>query len=215
MSSSLETVPRRRRGRPKAEELEGLEARLIQVGSRIFFKKGYGATTMSEVAKAAHASKTTLYARFPSKADLFRAIVADQVASWDTGLHHTPIEHAATLEQILLAYGDILLRAGMTADFIQLHRLMQSESGRFPELGAIADARFRRGVDFLTSQIRLFAERDNMPCGNAAGAAEIFLMTVMGWVSVKVVGNLAVSPEDRKARLADMVSAFLNGRSAW
>ena len=60
--------PRRPRGRPKTEDLAALEARLILVGRQLFYRHGYGATAMSAVAEAARVSKTTLYARFPSKA---------------------------------------------------------------------------------------------------------------------------------------------------
>jgi AcrR family transcriptional regulator len=59
--------PRRPRGRPKTDDL-ALKARPLLVGRQLFFRHGYGATTMSAVAQAARASKTTLYARFPSKA---------------------------------------------------------------------------------------------------------------------------------------------------
>lgn len=208
--------PRRPRGRPKAEDLAGLEARLILVGRQLFFRDGYGATTMSEVASAARVSKTTLYSRFPSKAALFRAIVADQIAKWDeAGLHHTPMPDFATLEQTLMTYGDILLRAGMTADFVQINRLLHSESGRFPELAEIADARIQLGIDYLAGQIRSFAEREGAPCRDPEAAAELFLMMIVGWSSVVVIGNRTVSPAARKAWLAHTVRTFIGGRSSW
>lgn len=207
--------PRRPRGRPKAEDLAGLEARLIQVGRELFFRDGYGATSMSEVARLARASKTTLYARFPSKAALLMAIVAEQVDSWDTGAHHTPIEGCATLEEVLLAYGDILMRAAMSRDFVQLNRLLYAESGRFPELAEIADARFRRGLAYVESQIRIFAEREATPCRDPAAAAELFLLIVQGWASTVALGDRPVEPAARQAWLQRMVRSFLGGRSAW
>ncbi len=206
---------RRPRGRPKAQDLAALEARLVVVARQLFFTNGYGATTMSAVASVARVSKTTLYARFASKAALFRAIVAEQIESWDTGLHHTPMEHCDTLEETLQAYGDVALRAGMTADFIQLNRLIYSESERFPELGEIADARFRLGAQYLAGHIRAFAERDDTPCRDPDAAAELFLMTLVGWSSVMVVGNRVVQPDERKIWLHNTVRTFLAGRSNW
>jgi len=216
MSSRTEAQPRRSRGRPKLEDLAALEAVLLSVSSQIFFKKGYGATTMSEVAQAAHMSKTTLYSRFPSKADLFRAIVAEQVACWGSGRYHTPVDHSqSSLEDILYAYGNVVLRAGMTEDIIQVHRLLYSESGRFPELGEIADARFRLGTQFVADQIERFAQSDNVPCRDAVAAAETFMMTLMGWVSVTVIGNRVVPPHARNTWLRNTVTAFMAGRPAW
>jgi AcrR family transcriptional regulator len=207
--------PRRPRGRPKAKDLAALEGRLVLVARQLFFRHGYGATTMSAVARAARASKTTLYARFPSKAALFRAIVAEQIESWDTGVHHTPIDHCETLEETLLAYGAVVMRAAMTPDFVQLNRLLHSESGRFPELAEIADARFRLGVVFLATEIRRFAERDGAPCRDAEAVGELFLMTLQGWFSVVVVGDRKVRPEARKAWLQNMVRTFIASRSTW
>ncbi|CAN7248161.1 TetR/AcrR family transcriptional regulator [Phenylobacterium sp. LjRoot219] len=207
--------PRRPRGRPKAEDLAGLEARLIQVGRELFFRDGYGATSMSEVARAARASKTTLYSRFPSKAALFRAIVAAQIESWDTGVHHTPIEGCDTLEEVLLVYGDILMRAAMTPEFIQLNRLLYSEAGRFPELAEIAEARVRRGTDYIAGQIRAFAARNGAPCRDPEAAAELFLMTLNGWASAVVLGGRSVGADARRAWLQHMVRSLLDGRSSW
>lgn len=207
--------PRRPRGRPRADDLAALEARLLLVARQLFFRHGYGATTMSAVARAARASKTTLYARFPSKAALFRAIVADQIRSWDTGLHHTPMPDYDTLGETLLFYGDIVLRAGMTADFLQLNRLLYSESGRFPELAEIADARLRMGIDYIADHIRRFAEPEGAPCRDPQAAAEFFLMTLNGWCIAVIVGDRKVSPAARRAWLQNMVRIFIASRSSW
>lgn len=215
MSAPAPVQSRRPRGRPSAEELADLEARLLTVGRETFYARGYGATTMSEIAKAARVSKTTLYIRFADKAALFRKIVAEQVASWDTGHNHMPMEDYPTLADTLRAYGDVVLRAGMTRDFIQMHRLMQSESGRFPELAEVADARFRRGVDYIAGYIRSFADHDAIQCDDAQGAAEMFMMTLMGWTSVAVVGNRIITTEIRREWLDRYLRAFLNGRAAW
>ena len=117
--------PTRPRGRPKVADVACLDAHLLSVGRELFFRHGYGAMTLSELAKIARVSKTTLYSRFPSKADLFRAIVMDQIRTWDTGPEHRPSE-STTLLAALREYGDIVLRAGMTAEFIQMNRLLYS-----------------------------------------------------------------------------------------
>ena len=211
----INAQPRRPRGRPKSVDLAGLEARLVQVARELFFRDGYGATTMSDIAEAARTSKRTLYARFPSKAALLRAIVAEQVESWDTGIHHTPIERCETLQQFLLIYGGIVMRAGMSPDFMQLDRILHSESGRFPELAEIAEARARRGVDYLAANIRAYAEREGVPCNDPEGAAEHFLTTLTGRTAIVVVGNRKVQPEEASAWLERVVRRFLGGRYGW
>jgi AcrR family transcriptional regulator len=207
--------PRRPQGRPKSEDLAALEQRLIGVGRQLFFRDGYGATTMSEVASAARVSKTTLYSRFPSKAALFRAIVADQIGKWDdAGIYHTPFDFE-TLEDTLRSYGELLLRAGTMVDFVQINRLLYSESGRFPELAEIAQARIRRGRDYLVDQIRTFAIREAVPCRDPEAAADLFLMSMIGRSSVAILGGGEFAAADRLAWLNNTLRIFLSSRSAW
>lgn len=215
MSSGAKVQPRRRIGRPKAEDLVALEAHLIDIGSQFFYEHGYGTTTMSAIAAAASVSKTTLWSRFPSKADLFRAVVARQIESWDTGENHTPIENSESLEKLLRDYGDIVLRAGATPAFVQLQRLTYSESGRFPELAELAHNRFQRGIDYLANYIRVFAERDAVPCRDAHIAAELYLMMLNGWCSTTVLTDRKVSAADRAGWLDVAVTNFLASRLNW
>lgn len=211
----ISAQPRRPRGRPRTEDLAALEARFRLVARELFFRDGYGATTMSDIAEAARTSKRTLYARFPSKAALLHAIVEEQVESWDTGVHHTPIDGCETLRDFLLAYGAIAMRAGMSRDFLQLDRLLHSESGRFPELAEIAEARFRRGVEYLSQNIRAFAESDGVPCRDPDFAAEHFMTTMMGRTAIIVVADRTVRQAEVMDWLERIVAGFLAGRAGW
>src|SRR3546814_5695128 len=48
-----------------------------------FCTHGYGATSLNQIVRAAGVSKTTLYARFASKNELFRAIMHEQIERID------------------------------------------------------------------------------------------------------------------------------------
>lgn len=215
-SQPLVAVQQRRpRGRPKAEDLAALEARLITVGRQLFFQNGYGATTMSAVANAARVSKTTLYARFPSKPALFRSIATEQISVWNAGIYVTPSGHWRSLEEALLAFGDIILRAAMTVEFRQMSRLIYSEAERFPELAEIARARFKRGADYLSQVIAEFAERENTPCDDPRVPAEVFLFTLATWSHLAVLDDREVELGEYRTWLAKTVRIFLAGRSGW
>lgn len=207
--------PRRPRGRPKASDLAALEARFKLVGRQLFFRDGYGATTMSHIAEAARTSKRTLYSKFPSKSALLSAIVAELVASWDTGDHHTPLEGCKTLRDLLLEYGGLILRAGVSPDLMHLNRVLTSESGRFPELAEIARVRNQRGVDYLAQKIEEFADREGVPCSDPRAAAEFFLMTMTGWSAVATIENRTIKAQERAAWLERAVRIFLASRASW
>src|ERR1700761_5951052 len=63
------------RGRPPAEEVAARAERLLDVATEVFLEKGFKGASVSEIARRAGASKQTLYARYPSKAALFAALV--------------------------------------------------------------------------------------------------------------------------------------------
>ncbi|WP_075289382.1 TetR/AcrR family transcriptional regulator [Pararhizobium arenae] len=65
----------RPRGRPKTVADAEQRDTVIQVAGELFLKRGYGRTMMSEVAAQAGMSLSTIYRLFPSKTDLFAALV--------------------------------------------------------------------------------------------------------------------------------------------
>lgn len=208
-------IPRRPRGRPKLEDLAELEARLIDAGSQVFFREGYGGATMSEVADVARVSKTTLYSRFPSKADLLRGIVETQLDSWSTGPNHQPAPRRETLEATLRAYGKQVLRAGLSYEFRELNRLMHAESGRFPEVAELAEHRYDMGAHTIAIEIDHFAERDGVPCRESEAAARFFLTLLAGWVHLYLMTNRPPKPEASEAWLEKVITVFLSDRANW
>jgi TetR/AcrR family transcriptional repressor of mexJK operon len=210
----LRIQPRRPRGRPKTEDLEGLEARLVLVARQAFVLHGYGATSINAIARSARVSKNTLYARFPSKAALLQAIVAQQIANVDQELP-APDGDDKPLEEKLRTYVDVALRRSLSKEVIEINRLIQSESFQFPELGAAARARFDVGVQHVARLIESAAKRDRVVCRNAARAAELFLSAVYGWYNSIMITNRAISDKERTSWIDSAVSIFVASRSAW
>ncbi|WP_417829699.1 TetR/AcrR family transcriptional regulator [Thalassospira sp.] len=66
---------KRRIGRPPKEDSVETSNRIIDTAAQLFAAQGYAATSMEQVASACNAGKDTIYRRFPSKADLFGAVV--------------------------------------------------------------------------------------------------------------------------------------------
>jgi AcrR family transcriptional regulator len=65
----------RGRGRPKLRSDEEQAEAIVKEALDLFVREGYGATTMDDIAAACHVSKRTLYRLFPSKIELFTALV--------------------------------------------------------------------------------------------------------------------------------------------
>lgn len=210
----VELEPRRARGRPKAEDVAALEARLVRVALETFLAKGYGATSMNEVARAARVSKGTLWARFPTKADLFRAIIDDQIRQTDVRFR-LPGPKPKTLEAMLRAFSERALQDSLSEEIIQLNRLIYSEAGRFPELGEAAWMRSHVGVQQVADWIREYAAKEDEPCRDPEAAARVFTTLLRGFYGdVMLKGRIAAVAEI-KAWTQDMLKVFLAGRSHW
>ncbi|MEN9842794.1 MAG: hypothetical protein RLZZ612_623, partial [Pseudomonadota bacterium] len=68
--------PRVRRERRK----DARPGELLEAALGVFVEKGFAATRVEEVARRAGVSKGTLFLYFPSKLDLFKAVVRENIA---------------------------------------------------------------------------------------------------------------------------------------
>ncbi|NML88263.1 MULTISPECIES: TetR/AcrR family transcriptional regulator [unclassified Sphingobium] len=117
----------RRRDRRKA---------ILAVASRSFLENGYAATTMSGIAATLGGSKGTLWSYFPSKEALFAAFLDDATTAYLARLAEI-LDPGGDLVETLRRLGLNLLTKITSSDSVALYRLVVSESGRFPEMGAI------------------------------------------------------------------------------
>ncbi len=144
------TRQRRKEARPQE---------LLQAALALFVEKGFAATRAEEVAQRAGVSKGTLYLYYPSKEELFKAVVRQNLSS----LIKEGIELAEAHEGDSSALLGLLLqtwwqRIGNTPA-AGIHKIVLSEVRNFPELAQFytdevivpADALFcrcvQRGID--------------------------------------------------------------------
>lgn len=109
---------------------------ILTVAQGYFLDHGYAGTSMSGIAAELGGSKGTLWSHFPSKEDLFTAVL-DRVAK----------AYRAELSQILDPYASLaltlrracqsLLEKVTSPEAIALHRLIIAEGRRFPKLAQI------------------------------------------------------------------------------
>lgn len=145
------SVPRRR-----AEDRPG---EIVAAALRMFAERGYAATKLEDVARAAGIAKGTVYLYFATKEDLFRAVVRQEIlptleqfetvfAAWDGP---TP-----DLLRMLFLH----LAAVMETDVGGIPKLVLSELGNFPEIAQFyAEEVAGRGIAQLERLLRRGAER--------------------------------------------------------
>ena len=206
---------RRARGRPTLADAPAIERNLLGVALRQFVKDGYGATSMNTIARAARVSKTTLYSRYSSKDELFRAIMREQIDRI-AGLM-TPQLHDdhADLESGLRAYANSMIDLSLRGDLLHVNRLIYSESHRFPELGAAAAERTDVGVAQITDFIQLRAAMDGIPCRDPVTVAQVFIHLIRGWYVNVMLTNRPVSATQREDWVERAVRTLIGSRRDW
>lgn len=131
MNPTDNTVPHKRERRKQDRPGELLDAALD-----LFVEKGFAATRVEEVAARAGVSKGTLFLYFPSKEDLFKAVVRENVV-------HPVTQGAGEIEHFKGTSGELLEwmmlqwwhRYGATKAS-GISKLVMSEATNFPELAA-------------------------------------------------------------------------------
>jgi len=114
-------------------EKERLEE-LLDVAAEVFIAQGFAAASTNEMARRANCSKTTLYSRFPTKKDLFVAVIERRMTRVFREVAGF-LPEDAPLEETLREFGARLLRVALSPDQITLVRVISMESSRFPILG--------------------------------------------------------------------------------
>ena len=99
-----------------------------------FQQNGFACTSMDRIAATADVSKRTVYNHFPSKDDLFKAMVAE--LSERCGRMECPYSNAKSLEDQLLAIARSFAEKMTNADFMKLARVVISRFMQSPDLAS-------------------------------------------------------------------------------
>ena len=208
-------IPSRPRGRPRPEETAQIESKLLAVALEEFLEHGYGDAAMARIAQAAGGSKTTLYSRYPSKAELFQALIFDQVerASPETAL--TSESGPLTLAAGLKSYARHMLRHSLQEDIRRLNQLIISESYRFPELGVATTEKTAMGIRRITDFIRETQAREGRRCRKPGAVAEAFIFMIRGWYLHVLLNNQEIALTDMEQWVDRSVDALLLSHREW
>lgn len=120
---------------PKRERRkEARPGELLNAALDLFVEKGFAATRMEEVAARAGVSKGTVFLYFPSKDELFKAVVRENISGrfkeWSAEFDVFEGSGADMLRYAMTAWWE---RVGATKA-AGISKLMISEGGNFPEI---------------------------------------------------------------------------------
>lgn len=133
-----------RKGR-REENRKERHAAIVRQARDAFLEQGYAATSMSTIAGKLGGSKGTLWAYFPSKEDLFAAVLDDLTVSFRNSLEDA-LRPGRDCRTTLSDFAERFLQKIVDPYILGMHRLIVGEGGRFPEIGRIFYERGPRQV---------------------------------------------------------------------
>jgi AcrR family transcriptional regulator len=184
---------------------------MLEIARAAFLREGYAAASMSEIAAKVGGSKATLYSYFPSKKDLFAAVIEEEVRQRLAPLfemNETQGDLPTVLERFARHFVNLLL----AEDTVAFYRLIVAESARFPEVGQAAyQFGVQHGLDRLAGYFVAAMERGELRRADASVAVTQFLDLCAGELHRKRLFGVAGADDrdevEKQARNA--VATFL------
>lgn len=158
-------------GRPTVAESEEISHRIMDGAKALFLRDGFAVTSMDAIAAEIGISKRTLYARHPSKASLFEAVIIDIVNGCvsEIVLDSSPV---CSLRDDLLSLSLRILAVTTDPIIIRLERVVVGELHQFPQLAEYIDQYSRPAlIDLVVAILR----RNGVREGEIVLLADIFL----------------------------------------
>lgn len=112
-------------------------ADIVRAALDVFSEKGFAGAKMEEIAARAGVSKGAPYLYFPTKEDLFRAVVKDVIEPDIEPMLEAASRHDGPLEPLLRAMTQQIAHVATTTQLGRVVKLVISESSTFPEIARI------------------------------------------------------------------------------
>ena len=150
----MRKIVERAPGKRAARKEERREA-ILEIAKREFLDHGYSGASMSAISAELGGSKGTLWSYFPSKEELFAAVLDHATREYRSRLADV-LKPGEDLRAAVLQFCRSFIAKISSSEGVRLHRLIASEVGRFPEVG---DIFYRRAPQPTQQLLADFFER--------------------------------------------------------
>src|ERR1700761_292889 len=187
-------------------------AHIVEAAKEVFLAGGFADTTMDEVARVARISKHTLYTHFRDKADLFEAVIVQDMQRFQNLPDLTQDRRAP--EAVLFEAACWIYDNHVGAATIAMNRVLIGAAVNFGELIARHHAfRFQASVSWIRTYIQSLADTGALRIADPSRAAVRFaLMASEG--SQAVMGHMPARRNDRERCARLTVAMFMRGLGA-
>lgn len=193
------------------EGADGKATQILDGARQVFLADGFDGASMNEIARAAGVSKGTLYVYFPSKIDLFEALVrSDRAQQAEQMFPFSDDDGDPGPALARIGFG--LMRNMCSADHLAHMRMVIGVAAKYPKIGrAFYEAGPKAGAERLGKFLARETARGALAPLDPQQAAEQFIQLCMADY-FKAALFCAAKPDDEaaiEAAVAEAVAAFL------
>ena len=181
--------------------------RILDATAAVFLENGFARASTTEIARRARTSKQTLYGLYPTKSDLFVAVISAHTEAL-FARHVEYIESAVPLEEGLFDIGCMMLRMFSGEQFLALYRILVAEVHNFPDLARqLWFSCMERGRSLLADYLK--SRRIGGPSYGKSAAQ--FISFVLGDYVINAMLNPDLQLTDRavRVRVREAVQDFI------
>ncbi len=153
---------------------------MLDVAFKTFIELGYEGASVAEIARRAGSSKQTIYTRFPTKADLFKAVISrgtDAFLEIFRGL----LVSDKPIKAVLQRYGEHLVIGMLQPESQQFVRTIIAASVDFPEIAQFFWEHGRQQAQAeLSKYLEEQAHKHLLRMSDPAVAADVFESLCLG-----------------------------------
>jgi len=120
---------------PRSSDPQGKVGQILTAARELFLNAGYGNTSMDAVAKHAGVSKSTLYAHFENKEQLFGAVVGTVRQRLHDALTSVSTTDERDINKMLCQIGTQFMHHVTEPTSLTIFRVVIGELNTFPQLG--------------------------------------------------------------------------------
>lgn len=199
-------------GRPTRGQARARHAALLECAFDHFLERGFEQATIEAIAADMSMTKRTVYARYPSKTDLFHAAVQRGIESYAPSQDRIAAICADTIEQTLVNIAKLRVELIQTSNGMKLQRVINTESFRFPEIFTMYyKLAIRPTVRYLADLLQRETDAGRLAIDDPRMAARVFMSMVVGGPARFIISGFTLDEDELDTRILFSVRLFLSG----
>lgn len=165
---------------------------ILDAAGKLFEEKGYGPTTVDEIATLAELGKGTIYSYFKSKEEIYVALMEKNLSGLKERMNSVIKTSASAVDNLYGLYDTFISFHNENKGFVDT-LLIQTDEQLFIRLGHLADglrAKFTEWLDFVGSVLQKGVHQGEFTQMDVKKVAKIIIGIILGMIVENKMGQI-------------------------